>query len=222
MQTIIADDDPMMRSLLQLLLEQRGHAVVAVGDGLAAWETFQRRPAHLVVLDWQMPGLEGIEVCRRIRAAPGGERPYVLLVTAREGADDLHTALDVGADDYLAKPATPPQFWARVAIAERRIEQNEARWAAEAALARSEWLAGVGATALAVQHEINNPLAALLTHASLLAGGPALAGPAADDLRIIEEQARRIGHVVRRLAALDDPRTVEYLGGVPLLDLSPP
>jgi DNA-binding response OmpR family regulator len=220
MHTILADDDPMMRSLLQLLLEQRGHEVVAVGDGLAAWEAHERLRVPLIVLDWQMPGLEGIEVCRRIRAAPGGDRTYILLVTAREGADDLHAALDVGADDYLAKPMTPPQFWARVAIAERRIEQNGARWAAEEALARSRWLAGVGATALAVQHEINNPLSALLTHASLLAADPALAGGLADDVRIIDEQARRIAHVVKRLAALDDPRTVDYLAGVPMLDLS--
>ena len=221
MHTILADDDPMMQSLLQLLLEQRGHTVVAVDDGLAAWEAHQRSPSPLIVLDWQMPELEGIEVCRRIRAAPGGDRVYVLLVTAREGADDLHTALDVGADDYLAKPMTPPQFWARVAIAERRIEQNEARWAAEEALSRSKWLAGVGATALAIQHEINNPLSALLTHASLLAAEPALSDAASADVRMIEEQARRIAHVVKRLAALDDPQTVDYLAGVPMLDLSP-
>ena len=220
MQAIIADDDLMMQALLRVLLEQRGHEVVAVGDGLAAWEAVQRGGAQLVVLDWQMPGLDGVEVCRRLRAANGGDRPYVLLVTAREGADDLHTALDVGADDYLAKPMTPPQFWARVAIAERRIAQNEARWAAEAELARSRWLAGVGATALAVQHEINNPLAALLSHTALLAAEPALGDSVAEDVRIIDEQARRIAHVVRRLAALGAPRTVEYLAGVPMLDLS--
>jgi DNA-binding response OmpR family regulator len=219
MHTILADDDPMMQSLLRLLLEQRGHEVVSVGDGVAAWEAHGRLHAPLIVLDWQMPGLDGIEVCRRIRASPSGDRTYVLLVTAREGADDLHAALDVGADDYLAKPMTPPQFWARVAIAERRIEQNQARWAAEAALDRSRWLAGVGATALAVQHEINNPLSALLTHTSLLAADPALGAAFAEDVQIIDEQARRIAHVVRRLAALDDPRTVEYLAGVPMLDL---
>jgi DNA-binding response OmpR family regulator len=222
MQVLLADDDvEFTRALVQEVIEARGHAVTAVADGAAAWAAYERLRPPFVVLDWEMPGLDGLEVCRRIRAAPDGHRTFILLITARAASDDATAAVDAGADDSLAKPLALVHLCARLAIAERRIEHNAARWAAEEALARAQWLAGVGDTAVAVQHEINNPLAALVAHAGLLASDPAIPDALRDDVRAIDEQARRIAAVVRRLASLDEAQVVEYLPGTSMVDLSP-
>jgi CheY-like chemotaxis protein len=167
-----------------------------------------------------MPGLDGLEVCRRIRGCEAGRDTFVLILTARDGRDDLLMALGAGADDYMTKPATPEHLRARLTIAATRIEQNTARRRAEEALARARWLAGIGETAIALQHEINNPLTALLTYAELLGADAAVPAEQRSAAAAIAEQARRIAAVVKRLAAMDDPRSVEYLAGARMLDLS--
>lgn len=220
MEVILADDTAVTRRLLQAALEQRGHAVLAVADGADAWRAFEQTRPPLLVLDWQMPGLDGVEVCRRIRASSASRAVFVLMVTSRDSSDDLARALDAGADDYVTKPITPVHFAARIAIAERRIEQNAARWRAEESLARAQWLSGIGETALAIQHEVNNPLAAMLTSASVLLLDETLAPSLRRDLESISQQARRISDVVRRLKSLEDPSTVEYIAGARMLDLS--
>ena len=167
-----------------------------------------------------MPELDGLEVCRRIRMSPGTRDVFVLVVTGRIEGHDVVIALDAGADDYLFKPFTPSSITARLEIAERRISASDARWAAEEALANAQWMAGIGQTALAIQHEINNPLAALLSRVQLMLMDDALAPDVrslADDMLA---QARRVADVVKRLSQLEAPKTVEYLTGEPMLDLS--
>jgi DNA-binding response OmpR family regulator len=172
-----------------------------------------------VLLDWQMPRLDGLELTRRIRGTTTGDRVFVLVVTARDAADDLNSVLDAGADDYLSKPVTPEQLRARLTIAERRMAIDEARRRAEEALARAQWLAGIGQTSLALQHEINNPLAALLAHTELLRDASGLQGPDREQLEVIARQARRIADVVARLRQLQAPKAVEYVKGSKMLDL---
>jgi response regulator RpfG family c-di-GMP phosphodiesterase len=164
--------------------------------------------------------VDGLEVCRRIRTSDGSEETFILLLTGRGTSEDLATALDAGVDDFVAKPVTAEILQARVIIAERRIELNRARRAAEAALAKAQWLAGIGEAVLTMQHEINNPLAALIAELELL-GHEDLRTSAPDaELARIMDLARRIGGVVRQLAKLEDPRSVEYLAGVRMLDIS--
>ena len=84
MEVILADDTALTRRLLQATLEQRGHTITAVADGAEAWLAFERSAPPLVVLDWQMPGLDGVEVCRRIRASSASRDVFVLMVTSRD------------------------------------------------------------------------------------------------------------------------------------------
>ena len=167
-----------------------------------------------------MPVLDGLEVCRRIRAHEAGRETFVLVVTARDGHDDLAAVLDAGADEYLMKPSSPENLRARLEIAARRIAQGDARRAAEAQLARARWLAGIGETTIALEHEINNPLSALLGHTELLLMDEGLSADQREQLQIVREQAGRIADVVRRLARLKNPQSVEYLAGARMLDLS--
>ncbi|MEP6992095.1 MAG: response regulator [bacterium] len=220
MRVIFADDDVIARTLTAAVLADLDHEVTVVENGGDAWLAFQAAPAPLVVLDINMPGLDGLEVCRRIRTHEAGRETFVLVVTARDGREDLAAVLEAGADDYVTKPCSPENLRARLEIAERRIAQDRARRAAEAELARARWLAGIGETTIALEHEINNPLSALLGHAELLLMEGSLSEDQLEQLKIIQEQASRIAQVVRRLAKLKNPQSVEYLAGALMLDLS--
>jgi DNA-binding response OmpR family regulator len=219
-KVLAADDDGAMRLLVETVLAGAGHDVVSAVDGGAAWAAFEREHPPLVLLDWQMPELSGIEVCERIRKSAATRDTFIIMVTARGATADLQRLLDAGADDYLSKPFPPEALLTRLVIAERRLAADAARRAAEDALARAQWLAGIGETALALQHEINNPLAALLGNIALLTAGLAAPGEEAELIKIVAEQATRIGAVVKRLGTLRDPRSVRYVGDARMLDLS--
>ncbi|MBI1809060.1 MAG: hypothetical protein HYR75_04120, partial [Gemmatimonadetes bacterium] len=145
----------------------------------------------------------------------------ILMVTARDRTEDLTTVLDAGADDYMSKPVTPDNLQARLRIAERRIEAAAARHRAAAELRKARYLAGIGETSLALQHEINNPLAALLSHASLIEAKMVEPEEMDEMLGTIVQQARRIGEVVKKLRELDNPKSVEYLGQSRMIDINP-
>lgn len=220
MNALVADDDATTCALLCAVLSELGHDPEAVGDGATAWQRYRDAKPSLVVLDIEMPGMDGVEVCRRIRQMDERRETFVLVLTGRDHPGDLATVLDAGADDYVTKPASPEQIRARLVIAGRRIALEVARRKAEADLAIARWRAGIGETAIALQHEINNPLAALLGHAELLMMEFNDRGEKNEQALIILEQARRIADVVKRIARLRNPQSVEYVEGARMIDLS--
>lgn len=221
MRILLADDDELMRELLAAVYAAHGHEVEAFANGEAIWTAFESAPSDMVVLDWEMPGLDGLAVCRRIRAHPAGADTFLQVITAKGGIHNLDAVLDAGADDYISKPATPEDLAARLRIAERRIEIATARRTAEKELRKARYLAGVGELSLALQHEINNPLAALLTNSALISSGMLSETETKESLSTIDAQARRIADVVKRLSSIEDPRSVEYLKGQLMVDLGP-
>ncbi|HXB26907.1 MAG TPA: response regulator [Gemmatimonadaceae bacterium] len=220
MKILVADDDEAMRDLVEAVLTSAGHSVVTAADGLAAWAAFEREAPELLVLDWQMPGLSGVDLCEKVRRSSTGQHTFILMATARGATDDLRRVLAAGADDYLSKPLTPETLATRITIAERHMAVDLERRQAVDALQRAQWLAGIGETAIAIQHEVNNPLTALLGNVALLEDNTMTAEERAQCLRTIAEQAVRIGAVVRRLSNLRDPRSVEYIRGSRMIDLS--
>ena len=222
MNVLLADDDPTMRLLLSRMLEQGGHTVTtAAADGAEAWESYVAAPAPLLILDWEMPKMDGLELCRRIRSSERGDEAFILVITARDTTEDLTAVLDAGADDYMSKPVTPDNLMARLRIAERRIEVHAARRNAEEKLRKAQYLAGIGETSLALQHEINNPLAALLSNTALIEAGMLDAAEKEEALVTIAQMARRIAEVVKRLRQLNNPMSVEYLGSARMIDIKP-
>ena len=222
-RALIADDDEMMRLLIETITSESGYTVESADNGTRAWEAYRRDRPTLLILDWQMPGMDGLEVCRRVRAVDPSRATFILMITARDTDTDLTRILDGGVDDYLSKPLSADTLRARLKIAERRIALERQRREAEEELARARWLAGIGETTIAVEHEINNPLAALLGSVSLLTMSNALDKLSAEDrvsVDIITKQARRIADVVKRLSKLQNPRSVEYLAGSKMIDLS--
>jgi phosphoserine phosphatase RsbU/P len=126
MRILIAEDDAVTRKILEASLERLGLDVIATEDGDAAWrvlETLNGKDApELAVLDWMMPGLEGIEICRRLRATPGFELMYIILLTSRGDKQDLAEGLSAGANDYISKPFDPGELIARVRVGERMVK----------------------------------------------------------------------------------------------------
>jgi two-component system response regulator MprA len=116
---LIADDDQTARDALLRTLADDGYTVVTAADGPAALRVAQEQRPDLVILDWRMPDLDGIEVARRLKAADGTP---ILMVTARDAVEDRVAGLDAGADDYLVKPFAPAELLARLRALLRRGE----------------------------------------------------------------------------------------------------
>ncbi|MEA2762048.1 MAG: phosphoserine phosphatase RsbU/P [Gemmatimonadaceae bacterium] len=125
MKILVAEDDAVTRKILAVTLERFGWDIVTASDGQAAWQLFEtlkgKDAPDLAVVDWMMPGLEGIEICRRLRATPGFELVYVILLTSRADSQDLSQALAAGANDYIRKPFDPVELEARVRVGERMV-----------------------------------------------------------------------------------------------------
>ena len=119
---VLAEDDPKQAELVRRYLERERHSVVVVSDGRETLELVRRRRPDLLVLDVMLPGLDGLEVCRILRAE--SDVP-VLMLTARSTEDDLLRGLDLGADDYMTKPYSPRELMARVRTLLRRTHAAE-------------------------------------------------------------------------------------------------
>lgn len=123
MRVLVADDDVTSRRILEAILRKWGLEPTVVADGLAADAILQQPDAPgLVLLDWNMPGLEGPEVCRRLRRRETSNPPYVVLVTARGEKGDIVKGLDAGANDYVAKPYDVEELRARVGVGMRMLD----------------------------------------------------------------------------------------------------
>jgi DNA-binding response OmpR family regulator len=126
MRVLIAEDEPISRRVLEATLERWGYQVIVTTDGAQAWDQLSQDDApRLVVLDWMMPGLDGPEVCRRVRARPDGNTFYLLLLTAKAQVQDIVSGLSAGADDYVSKPFNRDELQARIKNGRRVIELQQ-------------------------------------------------------------------------------------------------
>ena len=115
MRILIAEDDLVSRKMLEATLNRWGYDIVITSDGEAAWRVLQQPDApRLAILDWMMPGLDGVDVCRNVRARQGADPTYIILLTAKGNKADIVDGLQAGADDYVVKPFDRDELRARV------------------------------------------------------------------------------------------------------------
>jgi DNA-binding response OmpR family regulator len=123
MRILIAEDDLISRRMLEATLIKWGYEVVATSDGTAAWEALQQESApKMAILDWMMPGMDGVDVCRNVRQVETHEPTYIILLTAKGNRADIVTGLEAGADDYVIKPFDRDELRGRVKAGIRVID----------------------------------------------------------------------------------------------------
>jgi DNA-binding response OmpR family regulator len=118
-RVLVADDDPVAARILSAALRSWHLEVEVVFDGASAWAAMNLQHTPLAIFDWMMPGIDGPELCRRLRANPATANTYILLLTARETSADMVHGLDAGADDYITKPFDREELRARVHVGVR-------------------------------------------------------------------------------------------------------
>ena len=122
MKILIADDDTGSRLILKKALETLGHEALEASDGLAAWKLFNQDPARIVISDWMMPGLDGLEFCRKIRDRPKADYVYFVLLTSQTTSRENYVkVMEHGVDDYMTKPLNRQAIEFRLKVAARIV-----------------------------------------------------------------------------------------------------
>ncbi len=123
MRILIAEDDPVSSRRLETILEKWGYEVVSCINGMQAWEILQEEKApKLAILDWMMPGMDGLELCRKIRGRTNGPYIYIMMLTSKDDKDDIVKGMDTGVDDYITKPFYSHELKVRLRAGRRIID----------------------------------------------------------------------------------------------------
>jgi len=172
---LVAEDSSTLRQMLAMQLRSWDFEVIEARDGEDAWQEYVADPVSLVLTDWIMPQVDGLELIRRIRGAETTHHVYIVLLTAKSDKADLVHAMEVGADDFLVKPCDDDELRVRLNQGMRILdlqrtlaERNQSLVEAQAALVQTEKLAGMGQLAAGMAHEINNPAAIVGNNLSVL------------------------------------------------------
>jgi phosphoserine phosphatase RsbU/P len=127
LQVLVADDEAVSRTIVGAMLKKAGYPVIYATDGEHAWRTLDSAdPPALALLDWEMPGLQGPDVVKRIRGKQAQTPTYVILLTSRDSSADIVEGLRAGADDYVTKPANEDELIARVSVGARVVQLQAA------------------------------------------------------------------------------------------------
>jgi len=151
-KVLIADDHLEVRKLLQVTLEKNGYEVMVVKNGQQAWQILnQEGDVQLAILDWILPEMDGVEVCRKLQTEHKSSLFYVILLIAPESTDKIAAALQAGANDYVIKPFENDELLARLKVGERIIDLQKE-------LTQAQKLESIGQLASGIAHEINTPI----------------------------------------------------------------
>jgi len=188
---LIAEDDPGAARVLRQILQQIGYRVTVAQDGTAALRILDEQgPPDLLLLDWMLPGVSGLEICHQARTRWDPLRLPILMVTAKTDPESVYAAFDAGANDYVAKPFRGAELRARIAAHLRTKRLVEERGRMEDHLRERDRLSTLGLLTSGVAHDLNNPLAVISAHAQILLRRAADEGTR-DQLREILEAVER-------------------------------
>jgi sigma-B regulation protein RsbU (phosphoserine phosphatase) len=205
MKILIAEDNLTTRRILETILIKWNYDVISVCDGNEAWEKIQEKdPPKLIILDWMMPGLNGVEICRKLRRKNPGEPMYIILLTARDEKNDIVEGLGAGADDYISKPFDTEELRARIDVGRRVIEL-------QTALLEKEKLQVIFEMTGAICHELSQPMQAISGNSELMLMNLQKDNPLYKHVVIIKDQINRMGDITRKLKRVTRYKTKDYI-----------
>ena len=198
-QALIVEDDAAMKMILLCMLRKHGFQAVTCESGTEACSIYIANRPDFIVLDWNLPGMNGLDVCRKIRAIDTSGTAYVLMSTANNSVEHIRTALDAGVDDYLTKPFTMELLDIRLRIALQRMYDRQTRQRAEAAMIRTQEMVAVGTLASGITHEFNNINAVISGCIDLALADSLLTGDTRALMLQAKDAARRSTALTRQL-----------------------
>jgi phosphoserine phosphatase RsbU/P len=205
MKILIAEDNMTTRRILETILIKWNYEVISACDGNDAWEKLQEKdPPKLIILDWMMPGINGVEICRRLRRINHDEPMYIILLTARDEKNDIVEGLGAGADDYISKPFDTEELRARIDVGRRVVELQKA-------LLEKEKLQVIFEMTGAICHELTQPMQAISGNSELMLMSIPKDNPLYRNIKTIKEQVDRMGTITRKLKKVTRYRTKNYI-----------
>ena len=213
MRILIAEDDAVSRRLLERKLVTWGYEVTTCSNGLEAWRVLQQDDApHLAILNWMMPGMDGVQICREVRNQKRKHYTYIIVLTARDQKEDIIEGIEAGADDYVTKPFNPHELHVRVRAGRRVLEMHDE-------LFQREKLRGVVEMAGATCHEFNQPMQVISGYAELLLKQMPETSPFYGKVVKIKEATAAMAQVTSKLQQITRYETREYFDGIKIIDI---
>lgn len=205
MKILIAEDNLTTRRILETVLVKWKYDVISARDGNEAWERLQEDdPPKIIILDWMMPGINGVEICRRLRRAGSVQPMYIILLTARDEKNDIVEGLGAGADDYIAKPFDKDELRARIDVGRRVVKL-------QTALLEKEKLQVIFEMTGAICHELSQPMQAISGNSELMLMNLKKNNPLYKHVETIKSQVDRMGDITRKLKRVTRYKTKDYI-----------
>ncbi|MEJ2657202.1 MAG: response regulator [Desulfobacterales bacterium] len=205
MKILIAEDNQTSRRILEAVLIKWNYEVISACDGNEAWEKLQKKDApRLIILDWMMPGKNGVELCRILRSRDNVAPMYIILLTARDDKDDIVEGLRAGADDYILKPFDKDELRARIDVGRRMVELQKA-------LIEKEQLQVIFEMTGAICHELSQPMQAISGNSELMLMSIQEDDPLYRNVKTIKDQVDRMGNITRKLKRVTRYKTKDYI-----------
>jgi len=223
---LVADDDADIRAIVSSAVSMLGFTAIEAGDGQQAISLAASMRIDLAILDYMMPGKNGMEVCEAIKQADGGDFVPVILLTARDAIKDKVDALQQGVDDYLTKPFHYAELQARVKAQLRvrelnlslKFKNDELEKAQERIVHQERQLAATQLAGTAA-HALGQPLSAIMLNCHLLENLPPTNEKYQQALAAVKSDAKRMAEMIEKLKTVDAGKTQEYYGETAILSM---
>lgn len=211
---LIVEDEEHTRYLLERLLTVNNYEVRTAENGIDALNTMTNFKPEIILADWNMPEMDGAELCSRIKSNPDLRHIYFIMITAKTSTHEKVVGLDTGADDYITKPVENEELLARIRSGLRIFDLQKELRKLEHEKALLEMAATLG-------HQMNNPLSA--ANMALISLKKNIQNKnyneIEDDLKLIQLSLQRMQEITQKLIMLKDPKLIDYIGNLKILDL---
>jgi phosphoserine phosphatase RsbU/P len=213
MRILVADDSKTSRTRLKQILTAWGYDIQVATDGYEAWRMLSAsdRP-EIAILDWMMPGIDGIDLCRKIRRKAELRDLYIILLSSRDKRDDIYEGIHAGANDYIFKSHAEEDLKIRLEVGRSIVELKHE-------LISKQKMQGALELAGAICHELNQPLQVILGYSEMLADEMPQDHPDRETIMEMQHASQRIGSLTRRLMNITRYETMDYLGDHKIMDI---